>query len=430
MTNPKNPHIDKHPAQKEIAEDKTRFKVVVSGRRWGKSYLGVEVALHNAFHKKKSLNWIVCPTREMARDIHWDHLKERVKELHWKTKINETSLSITRLNDGSKIILKTADNPDRLRGRGLDFIVIDEFRDMEQWIWGDVLRPALTDKKGNALFISTPNGKDVLYDLYLKGVNGEEDWKSWHYKTIDSPFIDNDEIEQAKKDLDTRTYQQEYEADFETGANPPYYAYSNLNHKTTELRTDKPFILTCDFNRTNKPMSWAFGQRMKTDVTDDTFWKKTFSNKFTSTQTQCEIVWEYFETLPLLSNTLYLYGDYSGKSLKTNSEYSDWEIIEKFFANKFMVIERKTKFCKSIADSISATNSQLCNMNGVQRQFIDYDNCKELRTDWTKAEWADNGKQLYETESVPELCHMCRAVDYYNDYEHSIKGKPEAKWNY
>jgi len=414
-----NALINSHPHQLEIAKDNTRFKVAVSGRRWGKSVLGREMILAKAFDMPGSLSWIVTPTREMNKDIHWDALKQRVKELNWRVKINETNLSITKLIGGSKIILKTADNPDRLRGRGLDFVVIDEFRDMDQSVWQDILRPALTDKKGEALFISTPNGHDILYDLYLLGQGENPEWKSWHYRTIDSPFIDAHEIEQAKNDLDKMTFEREYEASFDTAGGNPYYSYTNLNNKPFELNSYSPVIFTCDFNATEKPMSWVVGQRVIEGITDITNWKASLSYQYTNTEVMCKIADEWLlKNLRTYPSHLIFYGDYAGRQQKSNSSFSDWQIIEDYFRNKAK-IEKRIKPCRSIRDSIAATNAQLANTIGERKQFINSEGCKDLVKDWEYCQWKENGKELSETDD--RRGHLCRAVDYYNDYEHSIK---------
>lgn len=414
-----NALINSHPHQLEIAKDNTRFKVAVSGRRWGKSVLGREMILAKAFDMPGSLSWIVTPTREMNKDIHWDALKQRVKELNWRVKINETNLSITKLIGGSKIILKTADNPDRLRGRGLDFVVIDEFRDMDQSVWQDILRPALTDKKGEALFISTPNGHDILYDLYLLGQGENPEWKSWHYRTIDSPFIDAHEIEQAKNDLDKMTFEREYEASFDTAGGNPYYSYTNLNNKPFELNSYSPVIFTCDFNATEKPMSWVVGQRVIEGITDITNWKASLSYQYTNTEVMCKIADEWLlKNLRTYPSHLIFYGDYAGRQQKSNSSFSDWQIIEDYFRNKAK-IEKRIKPCRSIRDSIAATNAQLANTKGERKQFVDPEGCKELIEDWNKCEWKTNGRELKDNDNFRG--HLCRAVDYYNDYEHSIK---------
>ena len=417
-----SPHTNlllQHSEQSLIAKDPARFKVVVTGRRWGKSVLGREVALKTAFEKPDSLIWIVTPTREMGKDIHWQFLKDRCKALGWKIKTNETNLSITRIKNRSVIALKTADNPDRLRGRGLDVVVLDEFGSMDQTVWQEILRPALTDRKGSALFISTPAGHDVLYELH-KEAQTREGWRSWHYKTIDSPFIDPLEIEEARRTLDARTFAQEYEASFDIGGNPPYYSYSReLNHSEYNINPGLPVILTCDFNATEKPMSWVIGQRRYEHNADVTHWTKCFSYQYTNTAAMCEVVDEYFKTLPAYPVQVLAYGDYAGKKETSNSSFSDWEILQKYFSGRTK-FETRIKPCKSIRDSIAATNSQLCNSLNQRRQFVNTDNCTALVKDWELCKWKDNGRELDEKD--PLRGHACRAVDYYNDYEHSIKG--------
>jgi len=412
--------IEQHPAQKEIAEDLSRFKVVVTGRRWGKSVLGREIALKTAKNTNDALVWIVTPTREMAKDIHWDALKERVRQLNWRVKVNETNLSITRLRNNSKIVLKTADNPDRLRGRGLDLVIPDEFGSMNQEVWAKILRPALTDKKGSAVFISTPNGKDVLFELY-NHAQTQSDWKSWHYTTMDSPFIDNSEIEQAKRELDKYSFAQEYLASFETGDNPPYYAYTAYNHSLHSLNNNLPVIVACDFNATEKPMSWVIGQREN----NSTHWTKTFSHTFTNTQTMCEIVQEYLKGLHQHYRHIIFYGDYAGKQEKSNSSFSDWQIIEHNFKNFADKYEKRIKPCKSIRDSIASTNAQLCNTLNERKQFVNVNECTALVRDWEGCQWKDNSKELKEND--PLRGHACRAVDYYNDFEFPMKGTSKTE---
>jgi len=412
--------IEQHPAQKEIAEDLSRFKVVVTGRRWGKSVLGREIALKTAKNTNDALVWIVTPTREMAKDIHWDALKERVRQLNWRVKVNETNLSITRLRNNSKIVLKTADNPDRLRGRGLDLVIPDEFGSMNQEVWAKILRPALTDKKGSAVFISTPNGKDVLFELY-NHAQTQSDWKSWHYTTMDSPFIDNSEIEQAKRELDKYSFAQEYLASFETGDNPTYYAYTAYNHSLHSLNNNLPVIVACDFNATEKPMSWVIGQREN----NSTHWTKTFSHTFTNTQTMCEIVQEYLKGLHQHYRHIIFYGDYAGKQEKSNSSFSDWQIIEHNFKNFADKYEKRIKPCKSIRDSIASTNAQLCNTLNERKQFVNVNECTALVRDWEGCQWKDNSKELKEND--PLRGHACRAVDYYNDFEFPMKGTSKTE---
>ena len=126
----------------------------------------------------------------MSKQIAWQILKDLVYEnSEYLLKTNETSLEIT-LSNGSTISLKGADNYDSLRGTGINFVVLDEFAFMDKAVWTEVIRPSLTDTNGTAMFIGTPDGLNYFYEIYNKEKENT-DFKSWIFKTIDSPFIDN-----------------------------------------------------------------------------------------------------------------------------------------------------------------------------------------------------------------------------------------------
>ena len=113
--------------------------------------------------------WYCAPTFRAARDIAWDMLTQQIPP-EYIAKTNETMLSIN-LKNGSTISLKGAEKHDNLRGRSLDFVVLDEFADMRPEAWFEVIRPSLSDRQGGALFIGTPKGRNHFYDLYGKGVD-------------------------------------------------------------------------------------------------------------------------------------------------------------------------------------------------------------------------------------------------------------------
>lgn len=115
---------------------------------------------------------------------------------------------------GGWVQLKSAVNPDALRGEGLDLVVIDETADVQRTVWHDAVRPALSDRRGDALIIGTPKGRgNLFYELYLKGIHDAE-WGSFQMPTWTNPFIPKSEIEQAKLDMPLRTFRQEYGAEF------------------------------------------------------------------------------------------------------------------------------------------------------------------------------------------------------------------------
>lgn len=202
------------PWQKEVYSDKTRFKVIVAGRRCGKSRLSAVALLVEGLKcPQGSAVMYVAPTQGQARQIIWDLLMDLGRDVISSSHVN--NMDITLIN-GAKIYVRGADRPDTLRGVSLTFVVLDEVADIKADTWEKVLRAALSDKKGNALFIGTPKGRNWFYDMYNLGREGDdEDWKSWHFTTRDNPLIDPKEIEGAKKTLSSFAFKQEYEASFD-----------------------------------------------------------------------------------------------------------------------------------------------------------------------------------------------------------------------
>lgn len=202
------------PWQQEVYKDNTRFKVIVAGRRCGKSRLSAVALLVEGLKcPKGSAVMYVAPTQGQARQIIWDLLLDLGRDVIQSAHIN--NLDITLVN-GAKIYVRGSDRPDTLRGVSLTFAVLDEVADIKPDTWEKVIRASLSDKKGSALFIGTPKGRNWFYDMYNLGLGDEDkEWKSWHFTTKDNPLIDPDEIEGARKTLSSFAFKQEYEASFD-----------------------------------------------------------------------------------------------------------------------------------------------------------------------------------------------------------------------
>jgi phage terminase large subunit-like protein len=202
------------PWQKEVFQDKTRFKVIAAGRRCGKSRLAATTLLIEGLRcPPGSAVLYVAPTNGQARQIIWNVLLEIGREVIQGSHIN--NMDITLIN-GAMIYVRGADRPDTLRGVSLTYAVLDEVADIKPEAWEQVIRASLSDKRGRAIFIGTPKGRNWFYDLFNLGQSGkDEEWKSWHFTTKDNPLIDPQEIEAAKKTLSSFAFKQEYMASFD-----------------------------------------------------------------------------------------------------------------------------------------------------------------------------------------------------------------------
>jgi hypothetical protein len=209
--------------QQEVYKAEHRFKVVAAGRRCGKSRLSAVTLLIEALNcPEGSAVMYVAPTMGQARTIIWDLLHDLGRPVIKASHVN--NLEITLIN-GRKIMVRGADNPDSLRGVSLTYLVMDEVAYIKADIWERVLRAALSDKKGRAMFISTPAGRNHFYDWFKLGQSGEdEEWKSWHFTTADNETIDPKEIESAKKTLSSFAFRQEYMSSFDTAGTDVFKA--------------------------------------------------------------------------------------------------------------------------------------------------------------------------------------------------------------
>lgn len=198
------------PWQQEVYTDNTRFKVIAAGRRCGKSRLAATTLIIEGLRcPQGSAVLYVSPTMGQSRQIIWDLLLELGREVIQSSHVN--NLDITLIN-GARIYVRGADRPDTLRGVSLTYAVLDEVADIKPEAWEQVIRASLSDKKGRAMFIGTPKGRNWFHDLWK--LEGDQEWKSWHFTTQDNPLIDPSEIESAKKTLSTFAFKQEYMASF------------------------------------------------------------------------------------------------------------------------------------------------------------------------------------------------------------------------
>ena len=199
--------------QKQVWSDDTRFKIVAAGRRTGKSRLAAWMLIVNALQADRGHVFYVAPTQGQARDIMWQTLLELAHPVVTSSHINNLQI---KLVNGATISLKGADRPETMRGVSLKFLVMDEYADMKPEVFEQILRPALADQKGAALFIGTPMGRNHFYDLYKYAeLEEDESYSAWHFTSYDNELLDPEEIDLAKKSMSSYAFRQEFMASFE-----------------------------------------------------------------------------------------------------------------------------------------------------------------------------------------------------------------------
>lgn len=198
------------PWQKTVMDDVHRFKVICAGRRCGKSRLAaVTLLLEGLQCPSGSGVMYVAPTQSQARVIIWSLLLDIGRGVIKSSHVNNSEITLA---NGAVIYVRGADRPDTLRGVSLSYAVLDEYADMKPSAWEEVIRASLSDRRGRAMFIGTPKGRNHFYELFNQE---DEEWRSWLFTTADNPLIHPDEIAAAKRTMSTFSFKQEYMASFD-----------------------------------------------------------------------------------------------------------------------------------------------------------------------------------------------------------------------
>jgi phage terminase large subunit len=388
-------------AQDQVANDLTRFRVVVAGRRFGKTHLSIRELCKHAKEPGREV-WYVAPTYKMAKQIVWRKLKNKLQDLNWVKKANETELTL-QLRNGSVISLKGADNYDSLRGVGLDFIVLDEFADIDPEAWYETLRPTLSDKQGRALFIGTPKGiGNWAYEIYQNSIDNPS-WQSYSFTTIDGGRVPPEEIEAAKQDLDERTFRQEYLATFETFAGRIYYGFDRAhNVKSWDKPIPDVVYIGMDFNI--DPMSAVIAVRE-----GDTLYVIDEIRLFSSNTQEAvaEIKSRYGRS------KIFVYPDPAGHQRKSSaSGATDITIL----SNAGFVV-KAPRHHTPVRDRINAVNSRLCSSSGIRHLYID-PKCKYTIEGLERQTYKEGSSQ---PDKDGGYDHMNDALGYMVDYLFPVK---------
>lgn len=314
-----------------------RFRVLVAGRRFGKTQIAL-IELFRAVCARNRLAWYVAPTYKQGKRIAWQRLKHLTRP-YGPLRIWETDLRI-EFPWGATMAIRGADNYDSLRGEGLDFVVLDEYASMAPQAWTEVLRPALSDRQGRALFIGTPQGHNHFYELF-DTAQSQPDWATFQFTTEEGGNVSVQELAAAAREMDARTYRQEFQATFENlGTGRAYYAFDPKHHvRPLTYERGQPLFWSLDFNV--NPMCAVLGQVID-DSTVHVLDEIVLEDS--NTPAACEA---FLGRTHSWSNEspqrLWLYGDATGDNRHSSASRTDWQIARDFLGRHAWRFHERTR---------------------------------------------------------------------------------------
>lgn len=381
--------------QQLVADCPIRFRVVVAGRRVGKTMLAIREMCKFARLPNRNV-WYLTNSRQQAKSLVWNKLKKKLKSLNWIRSTNESELSIELVN-GSRISLKSAEQGDNLRGESLDFVCIDEFCDIDlETIWAQIIRASLSDRKGHALFTGTPKAGNQyardLYDNYLT----RKGWMSFSFTTAAGGFVDEEEIEQARQDLAPKIFKQEYEASWQSLGNVIFEEFGDHNIQPVAPAGPKEeLIVGLDFNV--GVMVAQVGRKTR----DGLEYFDEIVLKDSNTQEMADEIRARYPTNPIT-----VIPDASGSQRKTSAGgVTDHNIL---YNAKFKLLVNRAN--PTIRDRINCANSLFfLRPDGTTRFKID-PKCKHTIKSFKMWTWKENAIGVPDKESGWD--HACDSGSY------------------
>jgi len=388
------------PAQATVASDVHRFRVMNCGRRFGKTTEAIEEIKGEALAAiENDKVCYIAPTYQQARDIVWEALKRELQPIIIKA--NESRLELEVLNkDGKRvsIILRGWEAIETLRGQHFKFLVLDEVASMRNFWngWNEVLSPTLIDRKGGALFISTPKGFNHFYDLYNMQ-DKDNDYKSFHFTSYDNPHIPVEELDREKKSKPEDTFAQEYLADFRKTQGLVYKDFKREQH----VYRDEPInvverLVPIDWGYTNPTAIYLIFKD-----TDANYW----------------ITNEYYKTGKTTSEII----EYS-KSLRGNKYYPD-----PAEPDRIEEMRRVGLNVREVSKDIEAGISAVQELLKTNRVHIHY-SCVNLINEFETYRYPDKKPDMNEKETpVKEHDHALDAIRYALYMQQPVESNNRAK---
>lgn len=334
--------------------------MAVCGRRWGKS-LSAAREVETVLLQPNKRCWIVAPTYDLTDKVFREIWQELIIKQGFPVKRKSERERIIEFNWGSIIEGKSADSPDSLVGEGLDFLVLDEAAKIKKRIWEQYLRPTLSDREGEALFISTPEGFNWFYDIFERGQGENVDWWSIQSSTYDNPYVSRKDLDEAKGTLTKEYYEQEYLAMFTSFAGKVYPIDRTVHVGKYPFQPEWETYCSVDFGYRMPSVGWyqvgRVAGRWEVHLIDEISHVENIK-----TEDLCDRI--LGKGYPLIA----IFGDPAGGGVQSQSGIGDIEI----FKRKGMYVKYLTdKISRSIPSGVEHLRSWFENAKGEARFFID-----------------------------------------------------------
>ena len=356
----------------------SRFIVAISGSRWGKSVAAskeIEVMLNIP----NTRSWVVAPTYQTAEKVFREVWHSIVQNRDPKKNVETRRASYIDMyietSNGSIFEAKSADNPNSLVGEGLDLLILDEAAKQKKIVWEMYLRPTLSDRKGRAIFITTPEGYNWVYDLYLKGQQDEE-WLSFNSPSWKNQFAypdgpDDPDLKEAKRNLSVEVFEQEYGSKFTSFAGRVYPFDRDLDVGKFPYNPSFPTFCSLDFGYRMPAAAW-----FQTNMVEGKWHINIIDEIIHESNVKTDDLARRIKSRPY--NVQAYFGDPAGKSVQGQSGLGDMEIFRKFGMSIRCV---RDKVSTNIASGISHVRGFIENAEGERFVHLDH-KCRGLTEDF------------------------------------------------
>jgi hypothetical protein len=389
-----------------------RYLAMICGIRGGKSYSGAREALKQAWNVKgEGVFGIVAPTYQMLKRTTWQLFKEAARVFILPGGINDSDFIIT-LKNGRKVHGHTAERADRIRNENFTGVWVDEARECKDFanLWNILLGRVLSTQ-GKIFITTSPNSYDAIHDIFI--ANKNSDTCVVRFPTSTNKYISGEAIKELETRYDEKFARQELYGEFVIFEGAVYYTFNRaqnageLAFKVAQYNPNVPLWLGCDFNI--DPMAWVI---MQPGINAESKLKEVYviDELFIKNCNTVDACQEFKNRYPIHKAGIVLYGDATGRARHTDSNITNWKIIEEELRRYGIVLRVPIKN-PAERDRINAVNGLICNSKGQRRVLINPDKCKHLIRDLEQVSFKEGSTKI-DKEKDFSLTHPSDAFGY------------------